>query len=273
MTTLENSAFKVKACSTPNVNLIDPEVGAIVLSEHDGKMYQADVTGWKPMYKPNAVTAYYYNGSNQYSYVADAGALNFDLAPSHFCLTGWVKAERNDIGTVAQAIFGKDVAGSVDNKYAISFARTNAEVYASARINGGAIQEIIVDIDIDPAWHLFINHFDITNSLVYAWKDTTLINPGGTAFTPPLGSLPVGYRFYIGCGNIVSPLGNPGNYSKGAIRDVRIYHKDITTQIPQLMNGEALGGEVAWWPLGTSGPIDKMGTFHLTNVGSPTIVY
>ena len=47
--------------------------------------------------------------------------------------------------------------------------------------------------------------------------------------------------------------GGVQNYASTQIRDVRIYHKDVTSaaNLASLQKGEALGDEVAWWCLPT----------------------
>lgn len=46
MTHIQNSAFKVKASTVPDVSKILPEPGAFTISEHDGRAYYADKYGW-----------------------------------------------------------------------------------------------------------------------------------------------------------------------------------------------------------------------------------
>jgi len=63
MTVLKNSSFKIQAAPVKDIALIDPELGAIVYNERDGKMYEADSLGWKPVgSQERAQMTFFYDG-------------------------------------------------------------------------------------------------------------------------------------------------------------------------------------------------------------------
>ncbi|KKM16303.1 hypothetical protein LCGC14_1687220, partial [marine sediment metagenome] len=186
-----------------------------------------------------------FDGLDQYAYIADNGALDVNQASTDFVLSGFIKTG-SDI-TTAQFTFGKNIGASVDGRYGFSV-DTNV-LNAIVESSGGPI--VIPDnitLTTNTEYHVVLR-VDRSGKKIYYYIDSILQNAGGTSYTGTIGSLNNSYKFYMGCGNNVSPAGNPELYLEGQIRDVRVYHKDITSaaNLAALQKGERLGDEVAWW--------------------------
>jgi len=70
MTQSQNSAFKVKMATVPNVAHVLPEAGAFTISEHDGKVYYADKYGWHQAEQEWGLITLFidFDGTNQFTF-------------------------------------------------------------------------------------------------------------------------------------------------------------------------------------------------------------
>ena len=98
-----------------------------------------------------------------------------------------------------------------------------------------------IDGNSDTDWHLFTAHIDISGLKVYVYVDGDLKNPGGTAFTGTFPAMADAYEFVIGAANNSGGTGFD-EYADTQIRDVRVYHKDVTSaaNLALLQDGKRL---------------------------------
>ena len=185
-----------------------------------------------------------FDGVDQAAYVADNGALDVNQASTDFVLSGWGKASAS--GNI-EVLFGKILNTVVDGEYGFLKQASNVVNFVFATSTGEVLIATSIDGDSDIDWHLFTARIDITNSRVYVYVDSVLQNAGGTAFTGTFATLADISEFNLAVGNLAG--GGNTYYADTQIRDVRIYHKDITSaaNLTSLQKGEALGDEVAWW--------------------------
>jgi len=186
-----------------------------------------------------------FDGADQCAYVADNGDLDINQASTDFVLSGWVKA--NADGNT-EYYFGKLIGGSVDGRYGFTKGTDNIVDFIWQTSTGSSTIVTSIDGDSDTDWHLFTARIDLSGSKIYVYVDEVLQNVGGTAFTGTFATLNNIYEFYIGAGNAAGGSGGTA-FSDTQLRDVRIYHKDITSaaDLAALQKGEQLGDEVAWW--------------------------
>ena len=185
-----------------------------------------------------------FDGLDQCAYVADNGALDVNQASTDFCISGKIKTG-SDITTL-QHLFGKGSATSISGKYGffisvgnLYFFRQTSDGYASYIDN--------ITLAVNTEYHLTAR-IDLSGSKVYLYIDNVLQNAGGTAYVGAFATLSNVYEFVLGAQNGVIGSGYQ-DYADITIRDVRIYHKDVTSaaNLASLQKGEALGDEVAWW--------------------------
>lgn len=98
-----DSDFRVKTGSVNFVGDYTPVPGVMVLSEHDGKMYYADINGWNEMNVP--LPTYRYNGIDNYHYNDEA---DFLIAES----SGSIKARFYFSGVDSVIIFASSDTGT-----------------------------------------------------------------------------------------------------------------------------------------------------------------
>jgi len=186
-----------------------------------------------------------FDGVDQYASVADNGALDVNQASTDFVLSGWAKA--NADGN-EEYLFGKYSTAILDGRYGFYKSSGNIVYFSITTSTGNIAIATPIDGDGNTDIHLFTARIDLTNSKIYVYTDGILENTGGTSFTGTIATLANDFEFYIGAGsNATGSL--PLRFADTQIRDVRIYHKDVTSadNLASLQKGEALGDEVAWW--------------------------
>ena len=202
-----------------------------------------------------------FNGTDQYAYVADNGVLDINKASTDFCVCGFAKANASGVN---EQYFGKLVNNSAVGRYGFYASSDNVVNLVLQSSGGTVLVSAGIDGDTDTDFHHFLLRVDITNSKIYIYTDGVLKNAGGTAYTGTFATLSNSYKFYLGCCNNKSPIGDPTWLADTQIKDVRVYHKDVTSKLTQLQAGQGLGGEVAWWCLPTL--TDLAGSYDLTGV-------
>jgi hypothetical protein len=218
----------------------------------------------KPNLEHGGVKSLFFNPSSaQYAYLADNGSLDINQANTDFCLTGFLKTS-SDI-TTTQYLFGKNVAASLDGRY--GFYISGGVLNAAFTSSGSSI--VIADnitLATNTEYHLVLG-VDLTGKRVYFYIDGVLQNAGGIPFTGTIADLANKYEFYIGAGNNAD--GSLYQYPlRGEVRDVRIYHSDITgiSNLANLQAGSLLGGEVARWKCDDESlttVVDSVGSYNL----------
>ena len=135
-----------------------------------------------------------FDGTNQYAYVADNGALDINQATTDFCLSGWAKA--NADGNI-EYLFGKNLDNTITGRYGFLKPATNIVRFQFYTSTGLVNIDTSIDGDSDTDWHLFTARIDLSGSKVYVYTDGVLENPGGTSFTGTLATLANAYEFYL----------------------------------------------------------------------------
>ena len=184
-----------------------------------------------------------FNGIDQDAHVADNGALDVNQATTDFCFGGWIKI--GDDITTAQRCIGKGNSILTNGRYSISI--NNSRLRTVLQTSDGTVGVDSGIISINTEYHAFVR-LDLTGKKIYFYIDGVLQNRGGTAFTGVPASLGSSYKYYLGAGND-GGTGNPARWAECQLRDQRVYHKDVTANQAELMAGEKLGDEVAWWCL------------------------
>jgi len=200
-----------------------------------------------------------FDGFTQYAYVADNGALDVNQASTDFCLSGFAKLDNL---TSSGYLFGKGGVSGLDGRF--GYYQSTGTIQFIAESSGGAVT---VNDNITAAadtWYHVAAHIDISGSKIYFYINGELQNAGGSAFTGTFGTLANAYELVIGAGN-ASGGGSFTYYSESQVKDVRIYHKDVTSKLADLQAGKGLGGEVAWWCLSTLTDLSGNG-YDLTGV-------
>lgn len=189
-----------------------------------------------------------FNGTDQYAYVADNGALDIktavDVGATDFCIS--CKINSGDIGSTSK-VLGKLVHGNKNGMYGfLQLADGSLRAYYSTSIEDNNINDNIMQL-VNIEYHCLLR-IDLTNSKAYYYIDGVLQNAGGQSFAGTFDNLGNAYEFIIGAENNAD--GSLFYYTfEGIIKDVRIYHKNVVPDLTELMAGEKLGDEVAWWCL------------------------
>ena len=187
-----------------------------------------------------------FDGVDQEAYISDNSDLDINQASTDFCISANFKASSTD---ASQYVLGKMINQSIDGRYGFYLTAANV-VYGLFQTDSETVtQDMGIDGDTDTEFHLFTVRVDLSGKKIYFYTDEVLQNVGGTSYSGNFSALSNSYKFRIGAGNDDSPIGDPVLYTETEIRDVRIYHKDITSaaNLASLQKGEALGGDVAWW--------------------------
>jgi len=187
-----------------------------------------------------------FDSADQCAYVVDNGDLDIVEASTDFILSGWAKPTAS---ANTEYLFGKLVNTSLSGRYGF-YKGTDNRVFLHFETSTGTYSLATgIDIDTDTDWHLYTVRFDLSGSRYYLYTDGVIVNAGGTAFTGSFLSLNDSYKFYIGCGNDNSPIGDPVTFADTQLRDIRVYNKDVTSaaNLASLQKGERLGDEVAWY--------------------------
>lgn len=186
-----------------------------------------------------------YNGTDQQSRVADNGALDVNQASTDFVLTGVYK--NNDVAAASKYIFGKNLRAGGDGSYGFEFDGSGNLVFGFSTSNGYVAYDTLINA-ADLTSNLLTARIDLANSKVYVYVDGVVV-VNGTSFTGTPAILSNSLFFYMGAGNDDSPAGDPIRFSDCQLRDVRVYHKDITSaaNFAALQRGEQLHDEVGWW--------------------------
>jgi len=184
-----------------------------------------------------------FNGVDQYAYVSDNGDLDMAAASTFFVFGGYITTG-DDIST-AQYCIRKGNVGTTPGRY--DFEIYNGILYLLFHPSGGV--KIIADnitLATNTEYHV-VCKIDMQNSRAYYYIDNVLQNSGGTSFTGTFPNMADDHKFSLGAQ--LSSAGLPSLPFSGSLRDVRVYHKDITDDIPKWMLNEKLNDEVAWWNL------------------------
>jgi hypothetical protein len=189
-----------------------------------------------------------FNGVDQYAYVTDNGDLDIkaaiDAGATDFCFGGKIKTG-NDItrvqGTFGKIVFGAGASGSY------GFLIASGTIYCRVQTSEDPLS--IADnitFSVNTEYYL-LARVDITNSKVYFYINGVLQNTGGWSFTGTFSNLPNQHKYHV------AAYSQSQNKFEGIVRDVRIYHKDVSGADNQTdwMAGKSLGNEVAWWNLPT----------------------
>lgn len=215
----------------------------------------------------STLSAYSYNGTSQYSFVADNGDLDIVEGTTDFSYCGWMKTG-SDI-TTSQYCFGKLVAGQLNGRYGVYISAGAISTLTQNQAGLFSIDDNIV-LAINTWYHVAVR-IDLSGLLMYLYIDGVLQNPGGEACAGVFLTTANEYEYYIACGNDGAGS-TQASLANIQARDVRVYHKDISSDLTAIMNGASIAGEVAWWKLGTFGETDEVGNHNLTSVGSPSVV-
>lgn len=217
----------------------------------------------------SGTSSYSYDGSTQLSYVADGGALDPVAASTDYCISCWAKITE-DGGIIGKYLVGKGIVGN--SSYGL-FINASNEVYfyLNTTTNDYSISTGI-DTDTDTDWHHYMMRVDLSGARIYVYTDGVLINPGGQAYLGTPETVGAAFEFCIGAGSDGAGTGFD-RYCEGLVRDVRVWQANVTAQVVTIMNGTVTGTEIARWPLGASGDADEAGSYDLTSVNSPTVVY
>ena len=189
-----------------------------------------------------------FNGIDEYAYVADNGDLDIAEAITDFCFGGYIKTG-SDITTGAY-VFGKSVAGSMIGRYGFIISSGILKCIIQPSEDSITIDDNI-SFAINTEYHLLIR-IDLTGKKIYFYIDNVLQNTGGLAFTGTFATMENKFEFILGGGN--NSTGTTASlFFSGQLRDVRIYHKDVSSSVNQTawMAGKKLGDEIAWWNLPT----------------------
>jgi len=207
-----------------------------------------------------------FNGTDEYLYYADNGALDINQATTDFCLSA--KLTTGDDITTMQRAIGKLVPVATNGSYGFTVIVGVLRAYVFTS-DGQFLVNDNITAATGTEYHLLL-HIDITNSNIYYYIDGVLQNAGGTAFTGTFGTMANDYQFRVGCATDNSPLGDPANFFGGAAKDVRVYHKDVSGDLTKLQNGEILGDEKVWYCLSNYNYNDLSGNGRtLTGVNLP----
>lgn len=179
-----------------------------------------------------------FNGSNQYAYVADNGALDINQATTDFCFGGYIKTG-SDI-TTAQAVLGKAALQGVAGKYSIYINAGAMRVELKSTSSPIDIADNIT-LAVNTEYHVCVR-VDLSGGKAYYYIDNVLQNAGGTSLTTDFPTMADSEKFSIGATD------SPSNHFGGQLRDIRIYHTNVVADIPDIMNGELLGTEIAHFP-------------------------
>jgi len=179
-----------------------------------------------------------FDGVDQSAKVLDLGDLDVIEASTDFCVSAIFKANTN---SSEKYIAGKGTTVSVVGKYGWYINANNLVRFVLQTSTGLADISTTIDGDADTDFHVFTSRIDLAGAKIYVYVDGVLINAGGTAFTGTIAAVSDSYGFVIG--------GSNATYVETEVRDVRIYHKDVTSaaNLASLQKGEQLGDEVAWW--------------------------
>lgn len=216
-----------------------------------------------------SLSAYQYNGIDNYSFVKDNGALDIVNAAADFCLCAWIKAAP----MAADAEFcGKLPFAATSGRYGFGYGNSSDQLFFFFGTDSdfGSVTSGI-DVSVNQNWNHILARVDIANNLIYMYANGALVNPGGDAFTGSFLSLAEEFRFQIGAGQDASGA-NVINYGAADLRDVRVYFEDVTGSLTDIINGKQVAGGVAVWPLGMDTILDRQNSFHLTDVNNPEIV-
>lgn len=204
-----------------------------------------------------------FNGTDQLLYVVDNGALNIASASGFYSLCGWAKASLK----ANSYLFGKSVHGGTNGECCILQNAGKVIQLQFVTSTGERLFTSGIDGDVDTDLHHFAAIIDLTNSLVYIFVDGSLLNAGGTSFTGEFASLGNQFKFVIGAENNSIGTGYE-DYANSTMKDIRVYHKDISANLTEIMAGESVGDEVAWWCLSNGNFTDISGNgFNLTSSG------
>jgi len=184
-----------------------------------------------------------FNGTDQYAYIADNGALDINQATTDFCV-GLTIVTGSDITTL-------QVVGSKYNNLSGTyyFYITGGHIYFSA-IAGNTVTPIDnITLAINTKYFI-LARIDITNSKVYFYIDKVLQNSDGSSFIGSFATLANTVDLVLGANDNGASY---ANFFNGLLQDCRIYHKDVSSSANQTswINGEQLGDEKAWWNLPT----------------------
>lgn len=184
-----------------------------------------------------------YNGTSSYSAVADNGALDINQAATVFCFGGWVTTG-SDI-TTNQYVFGKHINTGIIGRYGIS---VSAGIVRFVGQSSGGTYIISDNITLATNTRYYIlTKIDLSNSKIYFYINNILQNAGGTSFIGTFSTLINAYEFYIGAANNAGGTGAE-LFFNGQLQNVRVYHKDVSGDIVDLMLGTVLGDEVLMVP-------------------------
>jgi hypothetical protein len=159
-----------------------------------------------------------------------------------FVLSGWIKTG-SDISTT-KYVFGKSANSIINGRYGFYVAGGSLVFGYNTSTGFASIIDSIV-LAVNTEYHVSVR-IDLVESKAYFYIDGVIQNAGGTSFTGEFANMADIYKFYIGAGNLTGS-GDPVLQYECEVRDVRVYHKDVTAQLDDLMAGEQLGDEVAWW--------------------------
>jgi hypothetical protein len=173
-----------------------------------------------------------FNGLDQYAYVTDNGDLDIVETTEYFSLS--CKISIDDLVGNERAV-GK-ISGSANSQYGIMNITDKISGYFRLE---DANKTINFTASINTEYHLLlvINKISVESNY---YVDGELIGtlPSDGSFE----NLANDIQFIIGAAN-------DGKFFTGTIKDVRIYHKNVVTDLTDLMAGKKLGDEIAWWDL------------------------
>jgi hypothetical protein len=204
-----------------------------------------------------------FNGIDQYLYVADNGDLDIKESITDFCFSGFIKL--SNVSSL-KYIMGKNVYRNNNYSRYGFFTLNNKIVFRiETLLDSSIIINTINNVNNDVEYHV-LSRIDLINKKIYLYLDGILQNDGGTIFNGTFTNMDNIYEFYIGAGNTEDGLGVT-YFSNCQVKDVRIYHKDITNKINDLLNNKKTGDEIAYWCLSNGNFNDLSGNgYHLSSV-------
>ena len=157
-TTLQNSAYKIKAGTIKNLGLVLPEPGAIVLNEYDGFVYIANDFGWVRIGATEAPFHFFfeYDGTNQFEMLWKA--------PSTSTIT-WDWGDNTS----------DDIAGNDATYVTTNSAYTSPGTYY-VQLTGDVLDLTNINLPANPGMRGSINNLGrLTNLEFLGMKDVDLI--------------------------------------------------------------------------------------------------
>ncbi len=196
-----------------------------------------------------------YNGVDQYSFIHKPGLDVIDTPTGEFWLTANIKTP-DTLGPL-KLILGKNVVAVPVGRYGIYL--VNDTFYTILIYDGGSIYVASQQVSAN-TWYNVAMRADLNTNTLSLYLDGVL--QGSGAIAGPLATVDRNYEFLFGAGSS-STGNNYAYYSDVALHDIRIYHKDIEANLPQIINHQTtrLGDEVAWWFMECTGDalIDSSG--------------